>query len=441
MPRRKKEDQPQEEIKTIKTPPLVMGTKDVMPGEGKYWSFVERVARSVIDDYSFKRIEMPLLEKFELFNHTLFKQTGVADKELFSFIDRGEKLALRPEATSSVARAFVKHNMINQPLPLKVYYWGPMFRQGRVEENNLRQFTQVGFEIFGDASAALDAELIIIATFMLKNLNLETDVKLNSLGCTICRPEYKKALSGYLKSKRAAVCADCRKFVTRDPMKFLACDSAKCQKLKEDMPQTVDWLCDDCRNHLFRVLEYLDELKVSYQLDPSLMRSFDFYSKTVFEIMSRPVDEKEKPMQLAGGGRYDYLVEMVGGERTPAVGFSMGIERIINQMKKSKCEVPLPPVPDVFVCQLSEQARQKAFTIFESLRHQGFTLRANFSKSSLKDQLDQAKKLGSKVVLIFGQKEVVEGTVILRDMDSGIQEVISQTKVVAEVKKRLKEKS
>lgn len=440
MPRRKKEDQPQEEIKKIKTPPLVMGMKDVLPSDERYWSFMERALRRVIEDYSYKKIDTPVVEKFELFNHTLFKQSGLADKETFNFLDRGEKLALRPEATTSIARAFVDHNMGNHTLPLKVYYWGPMFRQGKVEDNNYRQFTQVGFEIIGDQNAAIDAELIITAHYLLKNTLLDTEVRLNSLGCVSCRPEYKKALTGFIKSKRAAVCADCRKVAVRDPLKFVACANNKCTKLKEEMPQTIDWLCDDCRNHLFRVLEYLDELKIAYKLDPFLLRTFDYYSKTVFEITTKPTDEKSEPVVLAGGGRYDYLIEMLGGDRMPAAGFALGLERVVNQMKAEKCEIPNPPAPDVFVAQLSEQARQKAFKYFEDIRHEGFSARANFSKSSLKAQLDQAKKVGAKLVLIFGQKEVVEGTVLLRDLDSGIQEVINHGKIVGEVKKRLREK-
>ncbi|KKR07656.1 MAG: Histidine-tRNA ligase [Parcubacteria group bacterium GW2011_GWC2_39_14] len=440
MPRRKKEDQPQEDIRSIKTPPLIMGMKDVLPTDARYWEFVERTVVKLIDDYSFKRIETPVIEKYELFNHTLFKQSGLAEKEVFSFIDRGEKLALRPEATTSIARAFVSHNMVNQTMPMKVYYWGPMFRQNRVEENTFRQFTQVGFEIIGDATAAIDAELIILGHYLLKNLMLESEIHLNSLGCAVCRPEYKKTLSGFLKSKRSAVCADCRKSAGRDPMHFFSCTNPKCLKLREEMPQTIDWLCDECRSHLFKVLEYLDELKIPYRLDPFLLRTFDYYSKTVFEITTKTDEENTTPVVLAGGGRYDYLIEMVGGVRTPAAGFAFGLERIVNQMKNSKIEVPAGPAPDVFVTQLSEQARQKAFAIYEKIRHEDFTVRANFSKSSLKAQLELAKKANAKLVLIFGQKEIVEGTVLLRDLESGIQEVINQNRIVVEVKKRLKEK-
>jgi len=418
---------------------MIDGTKDVMPSEAKYWDFLENQVRSAIHDYSFIRMRTPVVEKFELFNHTLFKQPGLADRELFTLIDKGLKVALRPEATSSVARAFVKHNMINQTMPIKTYCWGPMFRQGKVAPNKLRQFTQASFEIIGDGAPAIDAELIVVAYNLVHNLGLDVEVILNSLGCVVCRLEYSKSLSGYLKSKRAGICADCRKKTTKDPLKFLTCTNPKCLRLKEDAPQTVDWLCDECRNHLFRVLEYLDELKIPYRLDSSLVRTFDYYNKTVFELRSIEEGENES-VAVAGGGRYDYLVEMVGGESTPAAGFAVGLERVINLLKTKKVEIPKPAGPDVFVTQIGEQARQQIYTFFEILRKEKFTVKGNFSKASLKAQLDIAIKLNAKFVLILGQKEVVENTILLRDLDSGIQEVFPRDRVIPEIKKRLREK-
>jgi len=438
MPRRKKEEQPREPIKVIKTPPLVKGMKDILPSDGKYWDFVSGQVRRVISDYNYHRIDTPILEKYELFNHTLFNQNGVFDKEAFGFTDRGEKLAMRPEGTASTVRAFLEHNMATSVMPLKVYYWGPMFRQGRVNPAKLRQFTQVGFEVIGDRSPAIDAELIIVSTFFLKNLGLEGEVKLNSIGCPTCRPEYKKNLTEYLRSKRNAIPADLKKLITKDPIKVLQCNTQRCLKVLEDAPQFVDFLCDDCRNHLFKVLEYLDELKIAYTLEPSLLPTFDYYTKTVFEITT-PRQEGKEPVALAGGGRYDTLVEMLGGEPTPGVGFSFSVERLVSELKNYKVEIPARPRPDVFVAQLSEIARQKAFTFFEGLRAENFSVRANLSKGALKAQLDLAKKIGARIILIIGQKEVTEGTVILREVDSGIQEVINLDKVVPEVKKRLKE--
>lgn len=449
MPRRKKDNRQLEEVRTIKTPPLVKGMKDVLPGDGKYWDFIEEEVKRVVRDYSFRRIYTPVMEKYELFNHTLFKHGGMFEREGFYFIDRGEKLALRPDCTASISRAFIEHSLDNQPLPMKLYYSGPVFRQGRVEEERLRQFTQLGFEIIGDKSPAIDAELIIIAHYLLKNLRVENEVRLNSLGCAACRPEYTKALLGFLKSKRSAICLDCRKRSLKDPMKFLICGNTKCVRVREDAPQIIDWLCDECRNHLFKVLEYLDELKIPYRLDSTLLRTYDFYNKTVFEInpltkdkevKDSQTEEVEEILSLAGGGRHDSLIEMIGGKSMPAAGFSIGMERLVNQMKHSKNEIPGLSGPDVFVTQIGEQARQKVFSFFEKLRAEGLHVRANFSKSSLKAQLDIAIKAGAKLILILGQKEVMEGTVLLRDVDSGIQEVVNVNRIVAEIKKKLKDK-
>ncbi|MFA6537126.1 MAG: histidine--tRNA ligase [Patescibacteria group bacterium] len=437
MPRRKKEELPREEIKKIKTPPLIDGMRDVLPNDEKYWDFVEESVWSAVRDYSFRRVITPVIEKYDLFAHTIFKQNGQAEKELFSFIDKGQKVTLRPEATASLARSYIMHNMSNQLPPVKLYAWGPMFRQGKVDDNKLRQFQQVSFSIFGDPTPAIDAELIIVAHALLRNLGLETEIRINSLGCNVCRLEYTKALSGYLKAKRGMVCADCRKRAQKEPLKFLTCENAKCQKMREDAPQTIDWLCDDCRNHLFRVLEYLDELKIPYKLDPTLLKTYDYYNKTVFELTA--LDDKEA-VPLGGGGRFDYLTEMLGGVRTPASGFSLGLERVINELKNKKVEIPPQEPPDVFVAQISEQARKQVYAFYEELRKEKkLIVRANFSKGNLKAQLEIATKVKARLLLILGQKEVAEGTIILRDMDSGIQEVINRSRAVREVKKRLRD--
>ena len=332
--------------------------------------------------------------------------------------------------------AYIMHSMNNQMVPVKLYAWGPMFRQCKTDDNKLRQFQQVSFSIFGDGTPAIDAEIMIVAHSLLRNLGLETEIWVNSLGCNVCRLEYSKALSGYIKNKRTLVCQDCRKRAQKEPLKFLSCENAKCQKAREDAPQTVDWLCDDCRNHLFHVLEYLDEAKIPYKLDSSLLRGYDYYNRTIFEI--NMLGEKGD-VPLCGGGRFDYLVEMIGGTRTPGVGFSIGLERVINELKKRKVELPAPEQPDVFLAQISEQARKQVYAFYEELRKEKkLIVRANFSKSSLKAQLDIATKLKSRLVLILGQKEVSEGTIILRDMESGIQEVINITKAVKEVKNVLR---
>ena len=275
MPRRKKEEQPREQIKTIKTPSLARGMKDFLPADEKYYDYLENEIGRLVRDYSFKRIITPVLERYELFNHTLYKQFGAFERDAIYFVDHGEKVCLRPEMMSAICRSYIEHNMAVQPLPIKLYYIAPVFRQGRGDAGKQRQFLQAGFAIIGDKAPAIDAELIIISHFLLKNVGLSAEVKLNSLGCPICRPGYKKALQEYLRFKRNMVPAELRKIVAKEPLKVFTCSGQKCQKLIEDAPQVVDYLCDDCRAHLFKVLEYLDELQVAYKLDPAFSPEFD----------------------------------------------------------------------------------------------------------------------------------------------------------------------
>ena len=439
MPRRKKSDEPAVQIKSIKTPQLVRGMKDLLPIDQKYWNFIRDHIRSIAEDYSYKRIDTPILENALLFSHAIGKQTDIVEKEMFSFVDKGgEKVVLRPENTAPVARAFIGHGMLNLPQPVKLYYIGQMFRHERPQAGRLRQFHQVGFEILGDSAPAIDAETILIASNFLQEMGIEITVQVNSIGDLESRETYRKALVNYYKNKRASLCMDCKKRLLKNPLRLLDCKNPKCARFKENAPQTVDFLSDDSRNHFFRTLEYLDELQIPYNLNPFLVRGLDYYNNTVFEIWEK--DDEVGQSALGGGGRYDFLIEMLGGHETPACGFAIGIERVIATFKDKKIELPKKRVPDVFLAQIGEQARRRAMAFFEELRKSDLHVAANFSKAKLKSQLEIANKLGVKVVLILGQREIVDETILMRDMESGIQEVINFKKVIGEVKKKLGKK-
>ncbi|MFZ5364851.1 MAG: histidine--tRNA ligase [Patescibacteria group bacterium] len=436
MPRRKKTEEPAVKIKSIKTPQLVRGMKDIIPGDQKYWNYLRDRIRKIAEDYSFKRIDTPILESVNLFTHAIGKQTDIVEKEMFSFTDKGgDKLVLRPEGTASVARAYIEHGMLNQPQPVKLYYIGPMFRHERPQSGRQRQFHQTGFEIIGDAESSIDAEMISMSYYLLKELGLEVTIQINSIGDMACRENYKKALLNYYKNKKANLCPDCKKRITRNPLRLLDCKNSKCEKLKENAPQTVDYLSEESRDHFFRVLEYLDEIEVPYNLNPFLVRGLDYYNRTVFEIWEK--DDTEGKSAIGGGGRYDYLMEMLGGRPAPACGLALGLERIISLLRDKKIEIPKSAAPDVFLAQIGEQARRRAMKFFEELRHSGLKVMANFSKAGLKAQLDIANKLGVKIVLILGQREIVDETILMRDMESGIQEVINFKKVINELKKKM----
>jgi len=422
---------------TRKTPQVLRGFKDILPGEQKYWDLIRDKVKKLAFDYGFSRIDLPVLEETALFVRTVGKETDIVAKEMFSFIDRGgDNVSLRPEATASVARAYINHGMLNLPQPVKLFYMGPMFRYERPQSGRYRQFNQFGFEIFGDVNPVLDAQIILMSYNFYQDLGIPVNVQINSIGCDQCRKDYKSQLVSYYKTQKSDLCEDCLTRMTKNPLRLLDCKEEKCSAIAEDAPQIVDWLCDECKNHFVKVLEYLDELEIPYNLNPTLVRGLDYYTKTVFEIWSEK-SEKKSQNALCGGGRYDVLVEQLGGRPTPGVGVAPGIERIILTLKELEIEVPEQEKPDIFVAQLGEAAKRKCLVLYENLKKQGFKLAESFAKDGLKNQLDIANKHGVKYTLILGQKEISEGTIILRDMDGGMQETINYNKIEKELQKRL----
>lgn len=454
--------------KQYSSPQTLRGMRDILPLEQEYWMHVREKAESLATAYGYDRIDTPILEHTSLFVRSVGKYSDIVEKELFTFADKsGDSVSLRPEGTAPVARAYVNHGMLNMPQPVKLFYWGPMFRYERPQAGRYRQHHQFGFEVFGDDNAVHDAEAISIAHLFYKELGVRTVVHINSLGHDECRAGYLAELAGYLKPKRSQLCEDCKRRLSRNPLRFFDCKNKSCETLRDSAPQMVDYLDDDCQNHLMQVLEYLDDLQVPYVLNPYLVRGIDYYTKTVFELMpSAELDEDEEGESgsdeagdekkedkegdeqdtepenipkhaLGGGGRYNDLVEMLGGRPTPAVGFSIGIERAILQMKALRIEPEKSYQPDVFLAQLGDAARRKAFMLFEEMRRSGLKVTANFSKGSLKSQLEIANTTGAKYTAIIGQQEVLDGTTLLRDMESGMQEIVDYNKVIGALMKKL----
>lgn len=416
------------------------GFKDILPIDAPYWRFIRDKAQKLADDYGFKMIETPILEFAALFKRGLGKHTDVVEKEMFEFVDRGgDAVALRPEGTAGIVRAYINHGMHNLPQPLKVYYEGPMFRYENPQSGRLREHHQAGFEILGSASPAADAQLILIGNNLLSELGTTFSLQINSIGCPACREAYKTVLTEYYKPRRRELCEDCKRRLIKNPLRLLDCKEESCQKVKEGAPHIVDFLDEECKKHFMQVLEFLDELGISYNLNPFLVRGFDYYTRTVFEFW--PTGEVKAQSSLLNGGRYDNLVEELGGITTPAVGFGAGIERLILRIKDEGVVVPSSPRPDVFVAHLGIEARKRAMALFEELRKEGYVLAENFAKESLKQQLEAANKLKARFTLILGQKEMQEKTVLLRDMDAGVQETIDYKKIVSELGKRLAAKN
>ncbi len=423
------------------------GMKDILFNEYKYWEIILKKASDLATVYGFQKIETPVLEKSELYERSTGKDTDIVSKEMYNFIDKnGDKIALRPEATPGLVRAYIEHGMFNLSQPVKMFWLGPLFRHEKPQSGRLRQHVQFDLEMFGESSPVADTQLILIAYNFFSELQINVQIQINSIGCRECRQEYSNKLIEFYKErgKRAKLCSDCKKRFIKNPLRLLDCKEEKCIEVREEAPQIVDYLCDDCREHFISVLEYLDELEVPYNLNPFLVRGLDYYNRTVFEIWpsSEEDDEREgavarRQTSLGGGGRYDNLVETMGGRPTPACGFGIGIERVILKIKEKNIPFKEDKKEYIFLAQLGEQARRKIFILFEEMRRAGYKVRQAFTKGSLKAQLEEADRLGAKYSLILGQKELLDGTILIRDMESGTQEVIDYKKIYSEIDKRL----
>ncbi len=415
---------------------LVKGMKDILPDEQNYWNLIRKKISDIAFNYRFSRIDTPIVEFTDLFKRTVGEDTDVINKEMYSFTSKGnDKLSLRPENTASIIRSYIEHGMHNLPQPVKLYHFGPQFRYNKPQKGRYRQFWQFGFEAIGDDDPVIDAQLIAISYFILKELGLDIEIQINSIGDDESRKTYIKVLKQYYQSKKNKLCSDCKKRLIKNTLRLLDCKNIKCRELSIDIPQVLDYLSEDSRDHFMMVLEYLDELDIEYNLNTKIVRGLDYYNKTTWEIIEKGQDGKL--LALGGGGRYDNLSSLLGSKDIPAAGFAIGIERLIISLHKNKIEVPKIKNPDLYVAQLGLEARKKALKLFEYLRKEGFKVIENMSKRGLKDQMDIANKKGVKYTLILGQKEINDETVLIRDMESGVQEILDINKVKKEVEKRL----
>lgn len=420
--------------------PLVRGMRDVMNPDWPYHDKLFAAAKRTAEDYGYERIETPVLEETALFVRGVGKITDIVEKEMYSFeTSGGDKVTLRPEGTAPVARAYIHHGMLNRPQPVKLWYWMPMFRHDRPQSGRYRQHTQFGCECIGDDAAVLDAQQAFIAWNTLKQMGIDASVHINSIGTPESRANYKNALVAYFRTKRHKLSEEDKKRLAKNPLRILDSKDPSIEELKAEAPQIVDWLDEESKAHFMQVLEYLDEMGVPYQLDPYLVRGLDYYTKTVFELLPVHDDPEIAKLALGGGGRYDGLVETLGGKPTPACGFSIGVERVVARMRDQDPELGnAADHRDVFVAQLGDQGRKKAFAIFEELRKNGIRAAEALSKDAIKAQMELANKRGATWAVIIGQKEVLDGTAIIRDMDAGTQETVDEKKVVQELLKKLK---
>lgn len=414
------------------------GMRDLLPGDQPYWNQLRRVLARVSLDYGFQRIDTPAVEYANLFVRSIGKGTDIVDKEMYIFNTKGgDKVALRPELTAGIGRAYIQHGMTVLSKPVKLYSTGPVYRYDRPQEGRYREHFQANFDAFGEQDPILDAQLIQLAHRVVTSLGIKNiQFQINSIGCPKCRKEYQDLLVAYFESKKQKLCLNCKKRLEINPLRILDCKEDKCIQVAVTAPQSIDRLCGDCRVHFKSLLEYLDELDLPYAINPRLVRGLSYYTKTVFEIWSG--DEEGKKHSLGGGGRYDYLIEELGGEHTPAIGFGLGMDRLVQEMKRVHAKMYIEPKPRVFLAQLGDLAKKKSLNVFAELQKNGILTAESFGRGALKSQLRVADKLGVEITLIIGQKEALDETVIVKDMVSGTQETVNHERLIGAVRKILK---
>ena len=391
------------------------GTTDLLPEDQKYWRYVEAKAVELCRRYGYERLDTPVFEESGLFLRSVGEGTDIVDKETYTFEDRGgDTLTLRPEGTAPVCRAYLEHGMHNLPQPVRLYYFCPVFRYDRPQAGRYRQHHQFGVEALGDGDPSVDAEVIELAWALVSALGLRSvSLMLNSIGDRVCRPGYLEALRDYYAGHMSQLCGDCRARLERNPLRLLDCKQESCQPLTRDAPRSVDYLCGDCRAHWDELLGYLELMDIPYGVDHRLVRGLDYYTRTVFEVQP---EQEGAQSTICGGGRYDGLVEQLGGRPTPGIGFATGMERLIINLKRDQIEVPGEPTPSYMVASIGEGTRKVALDIASNMRRSGVGAVLSSGSRSLRGQLRQANALGVHYVVIVGDDELANKQVSVRDM-------------------------
>ncbi len=400
------------------------GTKDVLPADSSQWQKIENACRKVFELYNYKEIRTPIFESTELFTRSIGQTTDIVGKEMYEFKDRkGRSLCLRPEATAPVVRACIENNLLSADQTTKLYYIGPMFRYERPQAGRQRQFHQAGVEVFGSNEPRLDAEVIALNLQLLSEIGLkDLEVDVNSVGCVNCRPAYREKLRDYLKTNIKDMCSDCLDRFEKNPLRVLDCKEAKCQRYIENAPASSSMLCVDCSNHFKQMVGWLDGLMVKYKVNNRLVRGLDYYTKTTFEIVSNKLGAQNA---VSGGGRYDGLVEELGGKPTPAVGFAIGIERILAIMSNDQCQMSNEGTIILYIAALGDEAAKVGFGLMQKARSQWISADMDYLGKSLKSQMKAADRAGAKFVYIIGDEEIKKQSAILKNMQTSSQEEVS----------------
>lgn len=404
------------------------GTNDVVPEESYKWQFVEQRLIETAGLYGFKEIRVPVFEHTEVFTKNVGDTTDVVQKEMYTFTDKGDRsITLRPEFTAGVIRSVIEHSLTAAALPVKVCYCGGCYRYEKPQAGRLREFHQFGAECIGAASPAADAEVIAMAAQLLRDVGIsKISLEINSIGCPTCRAEYHKALKAYFAERKEELCATCNERLERNPMRILDCKSPVCSEIAKGAPAVIDFLCDDCQAHFDGVRAHLDSVGISYKVNPRIVRGLDYYTRTVFEFISGDIGAQAT---VCGGGRYDGLLEQMGGQPQPALGFAMGIERLLMVLESQGIELPAPRACDIYIAPMGEAATLKASMLCTQLRDEGFEALTDIVGRGLKAQMRYANKIGARFTLVLGDSELESGKAKLKCMENGEETEIEIDKI------------
>lgn len=402
----------------------IKGTKDILPKETRKWQLVEGVAKRVFELYGYREIRGPVFEATELFERSTGETSDVVTKEMYTFIDRGGRsLTLRPEYTPTVVRSIIENHLYLKTEPLRFYYIGPMFRYDKPQKGRYRQFHQMDIEVFGEADPAIDAEIVEMADYLLKELKVsETEILVNSIGCKKCRPAYLKELRVHAEDARNSLCEDCQRKITTNPLRIFDCKIESCQEVSSFFPKIIDYLCGECEEHFSQFRSYLDFFGINYKIEPRLARGLDYYTKTAFEVVSPKLGAQNA---ILGGGRYDYMVREFGGPELCGIGFAVGMERLISVVNyKRKKEIFL------YLAFMGDEAKKEGMKLARFFRQGGIECLIEYKNKNLKSQLSRANKLGATWVLIVGEDEVKKKKYKLKEMKTGIQKEETQEQIL-----------
>ncbi len=395
------------------------GTKDVLPSESYKWRYVENIARETASLYCLNEIRTPTFEHTELFLRGVGDTTDIVNKEMYTFLDKGERsITLKPEGTAGVARSFIENGLFNGAMPLKTYYITPVFRYENPQKGRLREHHQFGVEIYGGSGADTDAEVIRLAGTILQKCGLSVKLYINSMGCPECRKKYNEALKGYFADKLDKMCSTCRERYEKNPLRILDCKVDGCKELCKDAPKITDYLCDDCSSHFETLKKLLETSGVEYEVNPYIVRGLDYYTRTVFEFVTTSLGSQGT---VCGGGRYDNLISQLGGAPAPGVGFGMGIERLLMLMEAEGVKIPDPDPVKLYIATMGEKAYEKAFALAAALRDKGVKTEIDHASRGIKAQFKYADKIGAENVVTLGENEITSGVCSIKKMSDGSQ--------------------